>query len=218
MKLLLTSGGVTNPSIARALFDLVGKQPQETSLAVIPTASNAQKSDKIWLIDDLVRLKGQGFKGIDIVDISAMARELSLPRLQEADVLYFEGGNRYHLMEHMNRSGLTAALPDLLKNKVYVGMSAGSMITAKRLGLELSHRVFEDDLDRTEDLNGLGFVGFSFVPHLNNPYFKNVTPEFIEKFTEDLSERVYALDDNSALKIVDDKVDVASEGEWKRFN
>jgi len=218
MKLLLTSGGVTNPSIARALFELVGKRPEEISLAVIPTASNAEKGDKMWLIDDLVRLKGQGFKGIDIVDISAMARELWLPRLQEADVLYFEGGNRYHLMEHMNRSGLTAALPDLLKDKLYVGMSAGSMITAKRLGLELSHRVFEDDLDRTEDLPGLGLVGFSFIPHLNNPHFKNVTPMFIETVAREVAERVYALDDNSALKVVGDAVEVVSEGAWKRYN
>ncbi len=217
MKLLLTSGGVTNPSIARTLFALVGKGPSETSLAVVPTAANVQKGDKMWLIDDLVRLKGQGFRSIDIVDISAVARELWLSRLEEADVLYFEGGNRYHLIEWVTRSGLEGALQELLKNKVYVGMSAGSMITAKRLGLTLSHVVFEDDLDRTEDLNGLGYVGFSFLPHLNNPYFKNLRDDFLQGAVKNVSERVYALDDNSALKVVGDTVEVVSEGEWKRY-
>ncbi|OWK26892.1 MAG: hypothetical protein US76_02160 [Parcubacteria group bacterium GW2011_GWA2_38_13b] len=56
MKLLLTSGGITNELIARALFDLVGKKPEDTSLVFIPTASNVEVGDKSWLINDLVNL------------------------------------------------------------------------------------------------------------------------------------------------------------------
>ena len=46
MKLLLTSGGLTNKSIVKALFDLVGKKPEDTSLVFIPTASNVEMEDK----------------------------------------------------------------------------------------------------------------------------------------------------------------------------
>ena len=112
MKLLLTSGGITNKSIADALFELVGKKPEDTSLVFIPTASNVEKGDKDWLIDDLVNLKKQNFKSIDIADISAIDKKLWLPRMEEADVLFFEGGNTYHLMEWMNKSGLTEILPE----------------------------------------------------------------------------------------------------------
>ena len=46
MKLLLTSAGLSNDSIANALFDLVGKKPEETTIVVIPTASNLEGGDK----------------------------------------------------------------------------------------------------------------------------------------------------------------------------
>jgi len=86
-------------------------------------------------IDDLVNLKKQNFKQIDIADISAVGKEIWLPKMEEADVLFFEGGNSYYLMEWMNKSGLTKILPELLKTKVYVGLSAGSMVTGKDLAL-----------------------------------------------------------------------------------
>src|SRR5208337_2344419 len=99
MRFLLTSCGVTNASIARALFDLVGKKPEATTLAFVPTAANAEQGDKGWLIDDLVNLKGLHFKSIDIADISAIDQKLWLSKIEQADVLYFGGGKRYHLMQ-----------------------------------------------------------------------------------------------------------------------
>ena len=121
MKLLLTSGGLTNKSIEKALFDLVGKKSEDTNLVFIPTASNVEKGDKDWLINDLVNIQKQNFKQIEIADISAVSKEIWLPKLEEADVLFFEGGNTYHLMREMNRTGLSELLPELLKTKVYVG-------------------------------------------------------------------------------------------------
>ena len=87
----------------------------------IPTASNVEKGDKSWLIDDLMNLKKQGFKSIEIGDISAVDEKIWKPKFEEADILYFEGGNTYHLMEWINKSGLVKILPDLLKTKIYVG-------------------------------------------------------------------------------------------------
>src|SRR5581483_6238353 len=106
MKLLLTSGGLTNNSIARALFELVGKRPEDTSLIFVPTASNIEMGDKGWLIDDLANLKRQNFKSIDIADISAVEQSIWQPKFEAADILFFEGGNTYHLMRWINRSGL----------------------------------------------------------------------------------------------------------------
>src|SRR3990167_5192072 len=98
MKLLLTSGGITNKTIADALIELVGKPAGEINLAFIPTAVNANENDKGWFIDDLYRLKQQKYKMIDIVDISALPREIWKPRLEIADVLFFSGGVTPHLM------------------------------------------------------------------------------------------------------------------------
>jgi dipeptidase E len=217
MRFLLTSCGVTNPSIARALFELVGKQPAATSLAFVPTAANVEQGDKGWLIDDLVNLKRLNFKSIDVADISAIEKKLWLSKMEEADVLYFAGGKRYHLMQWAARSGLAEVLPDLLESRVYVGMSAGSMITSERLGLRFSHILYGDDLERTEDIDGLGFVDFYFLPHLNNPYFSNLKEGAIKESVKGMSETIYALDDASALKIIDREVNVVSEGTVKVF-
>jgi dipeptidase E len=214
MKLLLTSGGITNPSIAKALFDLVGKKPEDTSLVFIPTASNVEVGDKGWLIEDLIDLKNQNFKSIDIADISAVEEKIWRPKLEAADILFFGGGNTYHLMRWINKSGLAAILPELLKTKVYVGLSAGSMVVSKDLALKLSQIVYEEDLSETEDMPALNLVDFYFLPHLNSLYFKNVREEFIRKATQGVPEKMYVMDDDSALKIVDGKAEVISEGKW----
>lgn len=72
MKLLLTSGGLTNDSIANALFELVGKKPEDTKVVFIPTANSDYfknfreniitkiaegMSDTIYAVDDQSALK-----------------------------------------------------------------------------------------------------------------------------------------------------------------
>lgn len=66
----------------------------------------------------------------------------------------------------------------------------------------------------TDELEGLHFVDFYFLPHLNSKYFRKMRRENIEKFGNNISRPIYALDDNCALKIVDDEIEVISEGEW----
>ncbi len=218
MKLLLTSGGLTNKSITKALFNLVGKKPEDTSLVFIPTASNVEKGDKSWFIDDLINIKKQNFKSIEIADISAIDKKLWLPRLEEADVLFFEGGNSYHLMEWLNKSGLTEILPELLKTRVYVGLSAGSMVTGKDLALIQSQILYGEDWERKEDMAGLNFVDFYFFPHLNSPHFNLRREDVIREAVKSISGKVYAMDDNSTLKVVDGKVNIISEGKYLIFN
>ena len=214
MKLLLTSSGLTSKSIENALFDLIGKKPKEISLVFVPTASNVEKGDKGWLIDDLVNLKKQNFKSIEITDISAVDKKIWFPKMEEADVLFFEGGNTYHLMEWVNKSGLKEILPELLKTRIYVGVSAGSMITNKDLALKLSQIIYEEDLDKKENMLGLNFVDFYFLPHLNSKWFPKMREDNIKRATEGMKEKVYALDDNCALKVVDGEVEIISEGKY----
>lgn len=218
MKLLLTSSGLTNSSITNALLDLTGKKPEETTIVFIPTASNVESGDKDWLITDLINLKKQNFKSIEIADISAIDEKIWKPSLERADVLFFEGGNTYHLMRWLNKSGLTKLLPELLKDKVYVGVSAGSIVTNPDLALNLLQGIYEENLLETEELKGLNFVDFYFLPHLNSEWFKKMKRENVEKIGQKISKPIYALDDNSALKVIDNKIEVISEGEWFVIN
>lgn len=218
MKLLLSSGGLTNSSIAEALLSLAGKPAAEISLVFIITAAMAEDGDKSWLIQDLFNLQKQGFKSIEIIDISSSDKEVWLPKIEAADILFFGGGDNYYLMSWLKRSGLTDVLPRLLETKVYAGISAGSMVASKSLDLSSSQLIYGEDLDKTEDAVGLGLVDFYFFPHLNSPHFPHVREKQIADFASGHQETVYALDDNSALKIENDKIEVVSEGKSLVFN
>ncbi len=218
MKLLLTSGGITNPSIAKALFDLVGKKPEDTSLVFIPTAFNVDIGDKTWFIEGLIELKNLNFKSIDIADISAAEEKIWRPKLETADIIFFGGGSNFHLMRWIVKSGLAQMMPEFLKTKIYVGLSAGSMVASKDMVLGMSQKLYEEDLDETENIAGLGLVDFYFLPHLDSQWFPKLREDFIRKTTAGISEKIYAMDDNSALKVIDGVVEVVSEGKWFVIN
>ena len=89
MKLLLTSSGITNQSIANALFELTGKKPEDTTVVFIPTAATIETGDKDWFITDLMNLKKLNFKSIEITDISAVDENIWKPSVERVDVLFF---------------------------------------------------------------------------------------------------------------------------------
>lgn len=227
MKLLLTSGGVTNDSIAKALEELVGKQPKDIKVAFIPTAANPDRSEKDWLIRDLYRLVERGYY-VDIVELAALTPENLKAALEPADVIFLGGGNTFYLSYWIHKSGLNEMLPELLENRVYAGISAGSMVAGASLALS-SQALNNPEAFKNENYKEIGPVGESsgktlkfadliFRPHLNSRFFTTVNIGLLEEKTKNLNAKVYALDDNSALKITDGNIDVVSEGEWKLFN
>ncbi|HBU11050.1 MAG: Peptidase S51 dipeptidase E [Candidatus Moranbacteria bacterium GW2011_GWC2_37_73] len=218
MKLLLTSAGLSNKSIGNSLLELTERPFSELNIAFIPTASNVEKGDKFWVIDDLINLKNLGFKQVDIIDISALPKDVWLPRLEETDIFYFEGGNTFHLMHWIEKSGLKDLLPKMLKTKVYIGVSAGSMVVCKNLDLSTSERLYDEKVDEGAKDEGLGYVDFLIRPHLNSPYFPKLNLENMEKMSQEFPDTFYAIDDQTAIKIVDGKMEIVSEGVWKKFN
>lgn len=214
MKLLLTSSGLTNPSLIKALEKLLDKPVTNTKLAFIPTAANVEPGDKGWMIDDLQRCKDAGCI-VDIVDISAVAKEIWLPRLQEAEILLFGGGNTFHLMHWFSKSGLEKELPGLLKTKIYAGISAGSCIAGPTIYNKVQNLLGESY--ELEIKRGLELVPFQFIPHLNSSYFPKIRDEYLQEAAKTVTEPVYALDNQSAIMINGDSLEVISEGEWKKY-
>lgn len=215
MKLLLTSAGFTNKSIAKACEELTGKPLKKLKLAFVPTAANVEEGDKEWLINDLYRTS-KLFEEVDIVDISAIDREMWEPRLRAADVLMFGGGNTFHLMHWFKKSGLKDLLPELLKTKVYVGISAAGICCGPSLDSLKSW--YYPDLEDEQDDTALKFVNFHIRPHLNSKWFPKVQEEVLKEFAKEFKEPFYALDDASAIKVDGDKISIISEGKWKKFN
>ncbi|MCA9364575.1 MAG: Type 1 glutamine amidotransferase-like domain-containing protein [Candidatus Moranbacteria bacterium] len=217
MKLLLTSVGLSNKSIVNALAGLVEKPFSECSLAFVPTAVNVENFDKSWVVNDLVVCKALGFALLDIVDISALPKEMWLSRLNKADILFFEGGNTFHLMHWVKKSGLKDVLPEFLKTKVYVGVSVGSVIVCLHLCMSTSKKLYDEDGSQYAN-DGFGYLDFLIRPHLNSPYFPEVTMENMVGLSEEMSDSFYVIDDATAIQVIDGKVDVISEGVWKKFH
>lgn len=209
MKLLLTSAGIRNQSIADALIDLAGKPASESKVALVPTAGNVEPGNKDWFIGQFTNLQRFGFAWIDVVDPSASCVDWK-NRLAEADIVFVSGGNTFHLLDQVRKTGFGDWLKEAVKAKVYVGVSAGTIITTPSIAVAAI-----DDGDENQvglkDLTGLGFVDFEVSPH---------TPEAVsmtanEDYAKTLDCKLYAIDDETAIKVLDDSVEVVSEGRWK---
>ena len=218
MKLLLTSGGITNRSIAKALRGMLIRPIKESKLVFIPTAANTVAEDKSWLINDLKNCQALKFKEIDIVDIAALSKKHWEPRLKKADVLVFGGGNTFDLMYWLEKTGLKKMLPNLLKRRVYVGISAGSIAASPSLMLSHVKQLYYEGAGRYTNKRGLGLVNFQVRPHFGSPDFPKARVKYLKEMARETADVTYALDDNSAVKVEGNEVEVISEGKWKRFN
>jgi dipeptidase E len=209
MKLLMTSAGITNKSLARALRALAGRNIR---IAFIPTAANLEDDEKDWLIKNYNECEKLG--PTDIVDISAMPKKVWLQRLEAANVIVVGGGWTSYLVKWMVRSGLKKELPRLLRKRVYVGISAGSIALCKKLST-VPEYLYGDEVNNAPP--GLGYVNFNFRPHLNSPYFPKVRDKNLKKVAKKIKGDLYALDDDSAIVWVNGKIKVVSEGRWKKY-
>jgi dipeptidase E len=217
MKLLLTSAGIVNQTIAQAVVDLVGLPKDKIKVIFIPTATNVEEGDKGWLINDLTNFQQQGYQSVDIVDIAAVPQSIWQPRLEAANLICFGGGNEQFLAQAIRESGLKEVLLELLKTRVYMGISAGSMVAGEFLSPDQQKIIYPEDNVEDGRETGLGYTQCVIIPHLNSTYFPCKRKEILETI-KGLNIPLYALDDQSALKIENDKIEVISEGEYLLFN
>ena len=220
MKLLLTSGGITNPSIHEALVDLLGKPIAEASALCIPTANHAQRNGAARAYEFITGsggnpMCGLGWKSVGVLELTALPSiegSIWMPTVRETDVLLVNGGDPMYLYHWMRESGLAELLPSL-RRTVYVGLSAGSMVMTPRIGEDFVRWRLPGGDDRT-----LGVVDFSIFPHLDHPALPDNNLANAETWAAGLGLPAYAMDDETAIKVVDGAVEVVSEGHWQRFD
>ena len=212
MKLMLTSAGVKNKSLEKALRKLVGG---EMKIAFIPTAANIMDEEKSWQINGLNQCLGLG--EVDIVDVSALEKDVWLPRLEKANVIVVWGGNATYLMKWVVKSGLVDELRGLLKTRVYVGASSGAIILSKVVFFGFEHFYGVGD-EGEDDCEGLGYVDFYFRPHLNDSYFSKVRGENFKKLAPKFDSDLYVMDDESGIVWIDGEIEVVGEGKWIKFS
>ena len=220
MKLLLTSAGIKNTSIHDALVDLLGKPIAESTALCIPTAVYAipDGADHAWRF-----ISGQeprtpmcelGWKSLGVLELTALPsidEEQWVHLVQETDALLVGGGDALYLCHWMRQSGLADLLPSL-RETVYVGLSAGSMVMTPCIGENFVFWRPPAGGDST-----LGIVDFSICPHLAKENMPGNSMAEAEKWAAEISGPAYAIDDQTAIKVTDGTVEVVSEGHWKLF-
>ncbi|MFJ4717389.1 Type 1 glutamine amidotransferase-like domain-containing protein [Streptomyces sp. NPDC088785] len=219
MNLLLTASGLRNETLREALRDMLGKPFDSANIVFVPTASLAQPGDHGWFVSDLVRLHGLGWREFDVLELNGLPRQMVLDRLLHADVIYAEGGNHYHLARSITGNGLARGFSQALRERVYVGVSAGSMIFSRNL---TAHSA--DVIGDTADLHALGatdveppfgLFDWYLKPHLYSPDFPERDDAWADRIAARADFPVYFIDDETAVRVRDDTVDVVSEGRWR---
>jgi dipeptidase E len=139
-----------------------------------------------------------------------------------------------YLCNWLRQSGLADLLPSLRPESVYVGVSAGSIAAASTFGetyrnppsgsgeaLTSEDTVFATPQGEVSRIfvtaQGAGLVDFALIPHLDNEDHPDASLVNAEKWATRLPVPVYAIDDQTAIKVTDGTVEVVSEGHWKLF-
>ncbi len=220
MKLLLSSAGVKNASIHDALVELLGKPIAECDALCIPTASYGHPHGGPGAAWRFIAGKSQtplcelGWKSLGVLELTALPSiddELWVPLVRETDALLVGGGDSLYLAHWMRQSGLVDVLSSL-GDKVWVGVSGGSMVMTPQIGEDFVQWRPPEGGDRA-----LGVVDFAIFPHLDHPDLPGNTSADAEEWAAKLSVPAYAIDDQTAIRFIDGDVDVVSEGDWRYF-
>ncbi len=242
MRALLTSSGITNGSIRGALVDLLGKPIAEADALFIPTAiypfpGGPGAAWRAICGTAASPLAGLGWKSLGVLELTALPsieEDAWVPAVRDADALLVWGGDPLFLANWMRRSGLTALLPTLRPEAVYVGVSAGSIAAAATFvetyvepprgtdrPLASESVVFttpHGDVDRILVTGqGAGLVDFAVIPHLEHPNHADSSFANAEKWAARIPAPTYAIDDETAVSVVDGVARVVSEGHWRLF-
>jgi dipeptidase E len=221
VKFLLTSAGIKNPSIHDALIDLLGKPVAESNALCIPTGMYGHPQvgpgAGVWRFvsgrEPRTPMCELGWKSLGVLELTALPsidEERWVPLVRDADVLLASGGDALYLCHWMRQSGLADLLPSL-REMVWVGLSAGSMVMTPRIGEDFVGWKPPSGNDST-----LGMVDFSIFPHLDHEDLPENTMADAERWAADLGP-AYAIDDETAIKVIDGNVEVVSEGHWRLF-
>jgi dipeptidase E len=242
MRLLLTSAGINNSSIHNALVELLGKSVSESSALFIPTAIYPYPRGA-YMAWQAICGKAQsplcelGWKSLGVLELSALpsiSEKVWVPMVEEANALLVWGGDPLYLSHWMQQSGLADLLPSLRPESVYVGVSAGSMAVASLFGETYSNPRSGGGSALTSDniriatpkgetsmtfitAKGVGLVDFALIPHLDHENHPDASLANAERWAKRLPVPVYAIDDQTAVKVVDGTVEVVSEGHWTLF-
>ena len=205
MKLILCSEGFYTEEIVKKCEEFVGKSRNSINIAVINEAYAVEHDNNLrWILENLNTVKNNFGGNLELINLLALDKETVKKRIELSDAIFVVGGHARYLMSVFNKTGFDKLLPDLLKTKVYVGSSAGSMVTGKLLSSEAYEKIYgeKDDYGVKKYLE---LVNVAIMPHLDSQYFPNRKETLFEAAKKHQGV-IYGLRDDTAIIAEDEKL------------
>jgi len=159
--LLLTSSGM---DMKKEIIKLLQKPAYNVSVGFITTASK-QKENVDYIRKDWMIMRDEMGFNLEEIDIEGKTEDQVMKLLQFKDIIFVEGGNTFYLLNAMRKCNFEKVIRKLLKQgKVYVGVSAGSIVAGKTIKTAGWNNRDKNNV-KLKNLKGLNLVPFDIFVH-----------------------------------------------------
>lgn len=192
MKLLLTSAGFENPRLGKEFIKLVGEPPSDIKIFMLSTQKSIE--DKKWLDLTIKHMTDINLNKNNI-KVHNIEKRVSFAEVLKYDSIYFCGGNTYFLLKTIRKTRFDEIIRKFIQvpKKVYVGISAGSIILGPDIELTKIH---DENIVNLKNLKGLNIIDAAISPHYKNSD-KKIIDEYRHKY------KIITLTDKQALLVTD---------------
>ena len=211
-RLLLTSHALGSQSSTKLVLQFIKEFPARSILGYIP---NAQATpDRARLKEKFSKLKRMGCNPV-LIDLKLLKGVKLMKKLGVVDIIFIGGGNVFHLLKILRKSGFTKILPKLLDRGMgYIGSSAGSYVACPTIEAATWKPSPSDrNFVKIKNLKALNLVPFLLTAHFEKKY------RFI---ISDAASRtkypIVALYDTQAVYVKGSKYKVLGTGRREFFN
>jgi len=179
MKLILMSSGLDNEKVKKEFSKLIDGRPSNKKVLIIFGVKTEEEWDHVdESRNELISL---GILRDNIIEAN-ISEDISEKNFKEEyDVVYVCGGNTFYILDRLRKTSFDKLIKKLVEeNKVYVGVSAGSIIAGPNI--EMAEWGSEGDGNEVglKNLEGFKFTNILFFPHYKNELKKEID-EFQKK-------------------------------------
>ena len=186
------------------LVRTIAPELEGKTVTYIPTAGIAEEVEGM-VEEETSTLESLGMT-VDVLEVSSASYDSIVNSLTKNDVIFVGGGNTFFLLQELRRSGADQILiREVEKGKLYIGESAGSIISCPDIG----YCAEMDSPEKAPDLidyAGLNLVDFYIVPHIGNAEMGEAAEKAVEKYSSELE--LKAITDEQVILVEEGRVEI----------
>ena len=174
----------------------------EKKVVFIPTAANVDEYKK-HLAKAQNKLAELGF-AVEILDVATASEAAAREKIEQTKYLYIAGGNTFYLLQELKKKNLLELIAKRVsEGMIYIGESAGGMITAPNVEYvqAMDPKELAPELTSYEALN---LVDFCFLPHEGEFPFAEAVDEIINTYGDKCN--FLAINNKQAIIVNGDEV------------